>query len=385
MIAKVILLIETSTAYGRGLLHGIAKYSNLYGPWQCYCEPPFYIDVRGWKKKKSYLLKWGADGMIIREPQKYMEMIDVGIPTIVSPNNIPGLPFIVADNITIGKMAAEHLLERGFQNFAFCGFDEMFWSRDRAEGFAQSVEGGGFEIHLYKQPKPRSRRLWEIEQPLLVEWLKSLPKPIGLMSCNDDCGQNIIDICKIIDLHVPEEIAVIGVDNDEVICNLTSPPLSSIALNPEKDGYEAAELLDRLMNGEKMAGQTIIDHPTHIVTRQSTDILAIKDKDVIEAVRFIRQNAKEPIQVGEVAKAVTMSRRGLHRKFLKVMGRSVHKEIKRIRVEEITKMLVETNLPISQIAEDLGFPGAEHISRFFCKEKGISPLAYRKQVTVHGF
>jgi LacI family transcriptional regulator len=200
------------------------------------------------------------------------------------------------------------------------------------------------------------------------------------MACNDDRGRQVLEACKIADLHVPEEVAILGVDNDEMVCDLSNPRLSSIALNLERSGYEAAELLDKLMAGnKKMANQKIIAQPTHVVTRQSTNILAIEDSDVAQAVRFIRQHSKEMLQVDDVAKTVGISRRGLERRFRIALKRSVFNEIKRVRAEQVARMLVETNQSIGQIALALNYPGIEHISRFFRKEKGMSPLAYRKK------
>ena len=305
----------------------------------------------------------------------------MGLPTIVSPDILeedPNLPALVTDSVTTGKIAAEYLLNRGFRRFAYCGFDDMVYSRNRGESFRKVIAEAGFETHFYKQPRTRTQCSWRNQQAYMADWLMSLPKPIGLMSCNDDCGQNVAEICKIVGLYVPGEVAIVGVNNDEVICGLSDPPLSSIPLNAERAGYEAAELLDRLMSGEKMAGQRIIDHPTHVVTRQSTDILAIEDHEVAEAVYFIRQRPKEPIQVTDVVSASTLSRRTLEQRFRNILGHSILSEIRRVRIELVIQMLVSTTLSISQIALALGYTGIDHISRYLKRETGMTPLAYRK-------
>lgn len=381
-IPKVMLLLEKSRAYSRGLLRGLAKYSRLHGPWAFYEESPFYMNSGG-KKQALYQMKdWGVDGIIMRDTEKTQEIIAMGLPTIVTDlrEEFSGSPIIKTDDVTIGRMAAEYLLNRGFRQFAFCGFDNMFWSRDRCQGFGDSITEAGFAIQFYKQPKSRIKRLPANKLILMADWLKSLTKPVGLMACNDDLGRQVIEACKIAGLHVPEQVAIIGVDNDELICDLSSPPLSSIALNLERSGYEAAELLDKLMTGkEKTANQRILVQPTRIVTRQSTDILAIEDSEVAESVRFIRQHAREMIQVSDVAKVVSVSRRGLERRFRRVLNCSVLDEIRRVRLEQVVRMLVETNQLIGQIALALNYPSIEHISRFFRKEMGMSPLAYRKK------
>jgi len=374
-IPKVILLIETSRAYGRGLLRGITKYSRLYGPWVFYSEPG------GLEKALPKMKHWSANGIIMRDSTRGSEALKMGVPIIVSVHlkeHIKGTPYIDTNGVVIGRMAAEHLLDRGFRYFGFCGFDDLHWSRERCKNFSKRVTEAGFEMYVYKQPKSRVRRSWENEQVLMADWLKSLPKPVGLMACNDDRGRHVIEACKVTGLHVPEEVAVIGVDNDELVCELSDPPLSSVALNVERGGYEAAELLDKLMAGEKAENKDIIVQPTHIVTRQSTDILAVDDIDVAEALRFIRLHAKEPIQVGEVADAAALSRRALQQRFRRTLNRTVYDEIRHARMEQAARMLAETNLSVSQIAQKLGYSGVEKMSRSFRREIGMSPLAYRK-------
>jgi LacI family transcriptional regulator len=248
----------------------------------------------------------------------------------------------------------------------------------RGKVFQQRVEKAGFDIRVYEQPKSKSRRAWQNEQSILSDWLKSLPKPVGIMACNDDRGQHVTEVCKTAGLKVPDEVAVIGVDNDELVCDLTEPPLSSLALNVEKGGYEAAELLDHLMSGKKITTDSIIVEPTQVVGRQSTDVLAIEDRLVSEALQFIRNNAKRTIQVADVVAVARVSRRSLEQRFRKILGRSINHEIRRVRVEQVARILIETNKSIGQIALDLGYPGVDHIARYFRAEKGISPAAYRK-------
>jgi LacI family transcriptional regulator len=320
------------------------------------------------------------------EQEKPQEFIALGLPTVASPyieDHIAGAANIIGDNAAMGRLAAEHLLDRGFENFAYCGFEDMFGARSRGESFRRRITEAGFQTQIYKKPKkpkPRGRRSWEDEQIFMADWLKSLPKPVGLMTCTDDRSQDVIEACKVAALHVPEQVAIIGVDNDELVCELSSPPLSSIALNTQRSGYEAAELLNKLMSRKqrKTADHTIVVHPTHVVTRQSTDIMAMADRDVVEAVRFIRRHAREMIQVDDVVDTVAVSRRSLEQRFRREFGHSVLAEIKRARVDQVARMLVETNLSVSQIALALGYSGVENIARYFRSEKGMSPLAYRK-------
>lgn len=375
-IPKVILHIETSREYGRQLLRGIAKYSSLRGPWSLYRE------ASGFGQSLTSLKNWGATGIITRDIGRIKDIINTGIPTIVSIHFSRSIntPIIVADDVSVGRMAAEHLLERGLRHFGFCGFDDAHWSEARKESFPKRIAEAGFKTHIYRQPRSSARRKWPQEQKELVKWLVDLPKPVGILACNDDRGQHVIEACKVAGLRVPEEIAVVGVDNDPTVCELTDPPLSSVALSVEKAGYEAAELLDLMMKGMEPAKRQIIVHPTHIVARRSSAILAIEDSVLANVLQFIRQNANRAVGVRDVADRVSMSRRTLERRFRKVLRRSIYQQIRYERVERLAQMLMETNLSIGEIATSLDFPSVAHVGRMFHAVKGMSPRAYRARL-----
>jgi len=378
-IRKVILLLATSRAHVRGLLHGIARYSRVHGPWIFYTD----ASLHGKRDALSWLKECEADGVIAPDAKENKDIIGMGLPTIVyrvGEKRVPHLPAIIADNAMIGRMAAEHLLDCGFSCFAYCGFESRPWSRQRKESFVGRIAEAGFKPVIFCTSSDLgSWRSFEREQNRLIEWLKLLPKPVGLMAGNDVCGRHVIEACRIAGLPVPDEVAVIGVDNDELICDLTDPPMSSIALNTEKAGYEAAELLDRLIDGEKAADRDIVVRATHIATRQSTDILAAEDETIAEAIRFIRHHSKEAIQVSDVVHYVAMSRRNLEQHFRIVLGRSIYNEIKRVRTQQIIRMLCETDLSVSEIALELGHPSDKHIARYFKQQTGMSLKDYRKQ------
>jgi LacI family transcriptional regulator len=325
---------------------------------------------------------WEPDGILMREPHKIEDIIAMGVPAISCPytrERIPGITNIMTDHVSVGKTGAEHLLKRGFQRFAYCGFDDWWWSRKRGEVFGKTVAAAGYPTYFYPQPRAKAKRTWDKELPIIADWLLTLPKPIGLMACNDDRGEWVIEACKIAGLNVPDEAAIVGVDNDQLICDLCAPPLSSIVLNVEKAGYDAAALLDKMMAGERATVCDIHVRPTHVAIRQSTDILAVDDASVSAAIRFIRQHSKTVIQVKDVVNAVALSRRVLEKRFRAILGHSIHDEIRRARVEQIIQMLAETGMSISEIAQALGFSDVAHISRYFRREKGMSPLAYRKR------
>jgi len=378
---KVILLIAPTRAFDRGLLQGIARYANERGPWTFYREPPHYQAI-DWKKKVTDRLSTGqVDGIIMREPERIEEIIRRRIPGICAPvtkRTIEGFINIIIDNDAVGTLGAEHLLQCGFRHFAYCGLEDIYWSAKRGEAFQKRIVEAGFACHIYQTLKAKDMQaLWEKEEPLLVAWLQSLPKPVGIMACNDDRSQHVLDACHAARIHVPSEVAILGVDDDEFICRLANPALSSICLNAEKLGYRAAQLLDQVMAGEACRETTIEGLPTHVVARSSTDILLVEDQEVSEAIRFIRRHADRPLQVDDVAEAVALSRRSLQQRFSKAIGRSVHSQILRERVNRITQLLVETDLTVAHIAEKMCFSSAKQLDRVFTRFQGTTPTAYR--------
>lgn len=380
-IPRVILLIETSRAYGRGLLYGIAKYSRLHGPWAFYREP------RGLETQIPHLRNWGADGIIMRNSVIGKQLLGMNLPTITVihdssrlPHNIPA---VVTDSRNISRLAVEHLLDRGFRSFAFCGFNGYYWSDERAKYFKQFVADANYRTFIYDQPRSKKSESWQNEQRRMAEWLRSLPKPLGVMACNDDRGQHVLEACKVARLQVPGEVAVLGVDNDALICDLCDPPLTSVVLDTEQAGFAAAELLDKLMSGETMRGQEIMVEPSHVCKRHSTDIMAIDDTEVVKAIHFILKNAKDKINVVDVVNATSLSRRGLETRFKRILSRSIQQEIRRTRVEMIEQMLIETSMTVSEIIADFDFSDVEHIARYFRKEKGMGLRDFRKMHGIH--
>ncbi|HPG40426.1 MAG TPA: DNA-binding transcriptional regulator [bacterium] len=374
-IKRIILLVETSREFGRQLIIGIARYSRLHGPWS------FYKEQMGLKSSIPLLTNWKPDGIIMRDCNIRNELIDLKIPTILVQHDFTcpkNLPVIKTDSPAIAKMASEHFIEKGIKNLAFCGFDQYEWSNRRKINFCRYNSKAGFKTFTYNSPRDVHMYDWENEQQHVSEWLKTLPKPVGILACNDDRGQHVLEVCKRIGFKVPEEVAVVGVDNDPMVCEIGDPPLSSIALNVEYAGYQAAKLLDQMINKKSVHGRPILVSPTHVVQRQSSDILAVNDSEVVSAIRFIRDNARNKILVGDVVKNTHVSRRTLEQRFQKTIHRSIVDEIRHVRVEWISKLLIETDLPVSQITAFFDFTDVEHISRYFKKEKGIGLREFRK-------
>jgi LacI family transcriptional regulator len=384
---KVALLIETSRGYGRGLLRGIVRYARLHGPWS------FYITPGDFEQALPQMKLWGGSGIIARveTPRMAEAILAADIPTVIVDadprigplaDSISRLSNVSSDSEGAARLAAEHLKERGFEDFAFVGEPGRVWSDRRCESFAVAVRQSGFEPYVFKPPRTKKNGSWEAEQAELARWIEELPKPVGLMASNDDRGRGVLEACRLAGVRVPEEVAVIGVDNDELFCELADPPLSSVALNTEHGGYRTAHLLDQLMKQKITAPQQLIVEPTHVVTRRSTDVKAFDGREVGAALSFIHRNRSRAFNVNDVAGAVGISRRNLEVKFRKSVGRTVLSEIQRIRLDHVKRMLRETDLPVAQIAESSGYNSASYLTQVFHKEVGASPAQYRARFRV---
>ncbi len=277
-------------------------------------------------------------------------------------------------------MAAEHLLERDFRHYAYVGAAGRVWSGRRQEGFCERVREAGFEPRVYRLPRSRRAAAWEREQPVLSGWLAALPRPVGVMASNDDRGREVLEACREAGLRVPEEVAVVGVDDDELLCELADPPLSSVALNAEAGGYRAAALLDGMMRGQSREPRRLLVEPVHVVGRRSTDIVALGDAEVAAALHFIQDHATESIGVSDIVEAVVISRRALELRFRRAIGRTLHAEIRRVRLERAGRLLVETDLPITRVAKASGFGRASYLAQAFRQAFGATPARYRRRM-----
>jgi len=388
-IPTIGLLIESSRESGRKLLCGIARWAHHYGPWSFYWEPGGL--EKAWPKLKAL----NVDGIILRDVDKLEEVAELKIPAIVighSRAEIPDLVNVVTDSAAIGRVGAEHLLNCGFKHFAYCGYGrdlpvslapELYtWSGLRRKSFELRIRREGFGVDAYTT-LPAATAGWREERRKMADWLRSLPKPTGLMACNDDCGRQVIEACKLAGLSVPDEVGVLGADNDEVVCGLSEPSMSSVAINFERAGYESALVLHRILRGKRRTSSKIIVSATHVMARRSTDFIAAFDPQVRKALQFVRDHIREPIMVMDISRAAGLSRRALEIKFRREIGCSIHEYVCRIRTDQIVRLLVETDLPVGRIAESLGFPDIQHFARYFRANKEISPLAYRRTYGKH--
>ncbi|MEN8254954.1 MAG: DNA-binding transcriptional regulator [Verrucomicrobiota bacterium] len=384
---RVALLIEKDREIGRGLLRGIAQYSRTHGSWIFYQEEPFYEQLSHVERIRR-IKGWKPDGIVMREQGSLdAPLLESGIPLIFSGHRsrvAKGIPNILGDDRQIGTMAANYLTEKGFRHFGFCGFENMWWSVDRGHFFAEHLLGKGFSVNVYPSHAEQELSSWAEEPDFMADWIKTLPKPCAVFACTDDRCRQLSEACKRAEVKVPEEVALLGVDNDELVCDFASPPLSSIVLNAEKTGYDAAAVLHRMMQGEAIGEITIPIPAPRIVTRQSTDIVAIDDPVVANALNHIREHYRKGITVSEIASTTGVSRRVLELHFRKSLDRSVYEEVLRLRMNHACVLLMETNLSVAQIAEALNYDEIKYFSRGFRKVVGTSPLAYRKQHSIRG-
>ena len=378
---SVALLIETSRAYGRGLVRGVARYNRECGGWLVYFQPHGLDDP-----PPPWLKNWEGDGILARIGSRRMAdaVLETGVPAVDLRGMISdlGLPLIGVDNYALAQLAADHLLERGFRHFAFCGLPRggQLCMDERWDYFKQLIEEAGFECNVFDARGGRRRGdAWEREQNRIARWIRSLPKPVGVMTCNDDRGLQVLDACRRAGVMVPDEIAVVSVDNDEYLCGLSIPPLSSINVNSERVGYEAASVLDRMISGQRALKRLAPVAPGGVVTRQSTDVLATEDQDVARAMCFIRAHACERIQVADVLRHVSLSRAALEPRLKRVLGRTIYQEIQRVQIAHSKELLATTDLPIKQVARRTGFKYVQHMSRVFRQITGQTPGRYRKQ------
>jgi LacI family transcriptional regulator len=374
---NVALLIETSNAYARGLLRGIRAYIREHRSWSIYVG-----EQRRGEPAPLWLKRWHGDGIIARiESEAIAEaVVSSGLPAIdvSAARYVPELLFVETDDAAIARLAAEHLLQRGFRHYGYCGDPRFNWSNWREENFQKVIAEAGFDCSVYRSsPLRRGIATWEQDRSDIAAWIQRLPKPVGVMACYDIRGREVLDVCRELGASVPDEVAVIGVDNDELLCDLADPPLSSVIPDTYRTGYEAARLLDLLLAGQTELPSAHLIKPLGIVTRDSTDVLATDDGDVSAAVRFIRAHATHGIKVEDVLKAVPLSRRVLESRFQKLIGRTPHQEIMRVQVERVKQLLSETDLSLSAIAHRTGYRHVEYMSVAFKRETGQPPSVYR--------
>jgi LacI family transcriptional regulator len=377
---KVALLIETASSYGRGLLRGIARYARLHGPWS------FFLEPGAQEETPPPIRDWGVDGVItlFRTRRQARRTLATRIPVVDLDFTLPGLvPWGVCnDEVGVARTAADHLLSRGLRHFAFVGWPAVedgisLWESQRQKAFTDVVKKAGFASSVYRWPARTADRDWGREQRTLARWLKSLPKPAGIMASNDQRARHVLEAARGAAIAVPDDLAVIGVDNDETLCELSTPSISSVALDTDTIGFQGAAMLDRLMNGRRVPRRAVSVPPLGVIARRSTDMLAMADPTVVEAVRFMDANIGRPIRIADVLAVARLSRKTLEVRFRRVLGRTPHEELQRRRLERVKTLLQQTDWPLKQIARAAGFTYVEHLHLIFRREVGMTPAGFR--------
>lgn len=378
-VRHIAILIETSREYGRGLLRGVTRYHRERSQWCAYFEQQ---DLGASLPK--WFHSWNGDGILARVASRR-------VASVLMKKNLPlidlrggtrelGVPAFGPDNRQVSKLAYKHLASCGLEHFGFVAelSGKHYYDDERCAAFWSFVERAGRKCHIFKNKLTGQSSIdWETHQWRLIEWLRQLPKPVGIMCCHDSRGPQVLDCCRIAGLGVPDEVAVIGVDNDEFLCGLAIPSLSSIDVNAERIGYEAATELDRMMDGKAKLTRPRLFPPLGVVARQSTDLVACNDPQVAKAIRLIRQQACDRLRVSDVEKQLSISRSLLNRRFKQVVGHSPKREILRIQIDAAKRLLLKTEMPIHAVSERVGFGDVKYFIAVFRSFTKSTPRAYR--------
>lgn len=380
---RLLIISDFTEAFPSKLLKGIVNYSVRKEQWTICRMPPAYKKMLGIPGVVKWALDWGADAVIgqFEETDEVELFAKNGIVAVAQDfkKKFSVIPNITADYIGTGRMAARFYLERGFRNFAFFGFHNVCWSDERFEGFKREIEAAGYGKHLFDYSMQDIDHLWYYERDRLCSWLRALPKPIGIMACDDNQGNNLVEACHTAGVKIPSEVSVMGVDNDELLCTLGSTPLSSIQVDIEEGGYRTAEMIEhRVMNPDAPI-QDVILRPVKIVGRISTAAFATNDVQIQKAIQFIHSNCQKKISVKDVMGEVALSRRLLERRFKAVTGQTLYQYISDMKLKRFAEMLLDTDDQVTNIALSMGESDTKSISRRFKQIYGCSPNEYREK------
>lgn len=388
----IVLLLDTTNPHHRKISQGIATYAHQQGNWSfdIVQDPYENIPYLTCDPLESPITsgKWHADGIIAYCPSRKaahaihkLKVPIVGIELEYGRCDPKWrIPYFATDNEAIGRLAAEEFLRRGLKHLAFCGIPATHltgWSERRQAAFQTCATEAGAACSIF--PAIPTTRAKKSQQEQLSQWLASLEKPVGVMACYDVRARHVLTTCRKLGILVPEEVAVIGVDNDELMCELSTPPLSSIEQGARGIGHQAAVLLDRLMAGRKAERLRTVVQPEGIVTRRSSDALAIDDPDVAAAFRFIGEHACQGIRAGDVVNAVAISRTALMSRFKTILGRTIHDEIRRVQIARVRQLMAATDLPLNLVAMQSGFRYLQQMIAAFRRHTGQTPGEYRSQ------
>lgn len=372
---SVALLVEMSNAFSRELLAGVREWIRRHADWAIQLSE----QGRG-SSPPPWLRHWKGHGIIARieTPAIARAVRACGVPVVnVSAAGLaPEFPAVISDSAAIARLAARHLLERGLRHFGFCGDARFAWAQQHGQNFEAELRAEGYACAFYPLRSREAGLL--LEQKRLRRWLRALPKPCGVMACYDIRGQQVLDACRAAGLRVPEEVAVIGQHNDELLCELCQPSLTSVIPDARRAGFLAAEMLAELMRHPRRKRVGVVEvAPVGVATRASTDVVAVADARLAAAVRWLREHVAESANVDELARAAGLSRSLLERGFREQFGCPPYEYLLRLRMELARRLLRETDLPVAEVGERCGFQSAGHFSAAFRQREGVSPMALR--------
>ena len=382
---KILLLTDFSSGYGRSLLEGVVRYAREAGPWVFYRMPLYYRELHGDEGVVRWAEEWGADAIIAQLTDVDLNVLNrLDIPIIVQnyKERCHGLSNLTGDYYGTGVMAAEFFIRKGYKAFAYYGFTDTVWMRERGEGFRDAVSEKGYPVYTFDDGRQLSDGQWNFDAERVSRWLLDLPKPIALFACDDYYALQITEVCKMYNIDIPGDIAVLGVDNDNLLCNISDPALSSIELDVENGGYEVGKLLHQFIEKKITAPADVIIKPVRIVSRGSTERFAVSDKYIGQVLAYIDENYCNPLSVDDLIRIIPYSRRVLEKKFKSETGMSVYQYIQQQRIEKFAALLITTDLPLTEAAAGAGFPDYKNVSRIFVKMKEMTPLQYRNRVTI---
>lgn len=379
-LKRVALLLESDEAFDRGIARGIGDYIRNHTGWIILMDPMMEVSMEG-------IQHWNPDGIItsihlpaIKEVSKLKDIPTVGFGSYSEERDGHlDFPIVTSDQHAIGRMAAQHFMSNGIRQFAFCGGNEKApWCAQRREGFVDELSRKGFSCKIYEPSFKKAVNMPDAVRSL-SKWLASLEKPCGVFVFFDGWARWLLDACVIEHINVPQEISVLGVDNDRWLCELSQPMLSSVDVNVRKAGYTAAEQLDRLMRKEPVKPPVSRIAPAQIIVRDSSNFMNFDDPEVAFALRYIREHACDPISTADVLKVTGMSNSTAYRKFMKSLGHSIHSEIQSVQMERIKKLLTSTNMSIGDVSKAAGFENVRYLTQVFREETGLTPTEYRRK------
>ncbi len=389
-MARVLMMTDFTESYGNKLLQGIIKYSHEHSPWVVGKIPLSFRDGNQLKTAAEIADHWKADAIIgqFRSFEDIRPFQERGIIPVAQDflQSFPGIINITGDYLEAGRMAARYFMERGLRHFAYYGVNGVVWSDGRRDGFMEVAarDAGAPLRKSHIREIKNLKTSWWYNTEKLIHWLRSLPKPVGIYCCDDNKAYNIIEACsqsQQTGLRIPEDILLLGTDNDETMCQLCMPQLSSVALDVEIAGYQVAALIEYLLNlppkERSKHYSDIIVHPTHIVTRHSTDALVNDNPYISKILRYIENNIGKSLRVEDLVALVPMSRRTLEETFSKSMGTSIYRYIIQTRVSRFQKLILGGLSP-SQAAMELGLE-YKSLSREFKRQTGLSPKEFLSQ------